>query len=411
MGAPAAPEVSEVLEALEATLPEDAPAGHEAWQKVKFTDKRAGPYSYFYFGSQRFQTTLKSCLTEQALLRVTRACYVKFSEGQPKERVIEFRDQVYDRIKGIPPEKRRRLLEATGAALAAPPAAGAEESKTYATAEGARIADAIASVRRRSANAKASERRRRKRQKQERRLAAGFAVDGAGAERGVDDEPERVAKAKAKDKAKGEGEPGGGSAQPAGREDAPEGHEAWSKVRFAPSTNSVKLNLGTLKLNLAFQTTVIACGGSRDEAERVARLCWVKFAEGASRDEVVAYRQALYDALAQGARAGAAPARAAAGAGAHAGDEVADLEAAKRDLKAQGRLEGSLLVEGRSAERKNASINGLYARRAADQDGHGAYEKVGADAAARPRFLYYCREKSRWKIDCNIRAKRAASRT
>jgi len=81
---------------------------------------------------------------------------------------------------------------------------------------------------------------------------------------------------------------------------------------------------------------------------------------------------------------------------------VADLEAAKRDLKAQGRLEGSLLVEGRSSEKKNASINGLYARRAADHDGHGAYEKVGADAAVRPRFLYFWREKSRWKIDNKI---------
>ncbi|CAK0838503.1 unnamed protein product [Prorocentrum cordatum] len=55
-----------------------------------------------------------------------------------------------------------------------------------------------------------------------------------------------------------------------------------------------------------------------------------------------------------------------------------------------------------SSEKKNASINGLYARRAADHDGHGAYEKVGADAAVRPRFLYFWREKSRWKIDNKI---------
>ncbi|CAK0838505.1 unnamed protein product [Prorocentrum cordatum] len=92
---------AEVLEALEAVLPEDAPAGHEAWQKVKFTSTHSWPHSRFYFGTQRFQATLGNCLTEQATQRVARACYVRFSDGDPQEKVAEFRNQIYAKIKGI----------------------------------------------------------------------------------------------------------------------------------------------------------------------------------------------------------------------------------------------------------------------------------------------------------------------
>ncbi|CAK0822705.1 unnamed protein product, partial [Prorocentrum cordatum] len=123
MDVPVAPDL------LEAVLPEDAPAGHEAWQKIKYNLTHSSPYCFFKFESQRFQTTLAACLTKEAMLRVARACYVKFSDGEPRERVLEFRDQIYAGIKELrpgrggdapagPPKKRRRA-----AATAEPPGA------------------------------------------------------------------------------------------------------------------------------------------------------------------------------------------------------------------------------------------------------------------------------------------------
>ena len=48
-------------------------------------------------------------------------------------------------------------------------------------------------------------------------------------------------------------------------------------------------------------------------------------------------------------------------------------------------------------------VNGVYARRAEEPDGRGAYEKVGVEND--PRFLYYCSENARWKIDDRMRSK------
>ncbi|CAK0905697.1 unnamed protein product [Prorocentrum cordatum] len=370
MDPPVAPEL------LEAVLPEDAPAGHEAWQNCKHDRKNTSQaLCYFKFGSQRFQATLACCLTEEAMLRVTRACYVQFARGEPKERVLEFRNEIYAKIKGLkrgragdapagPPEKRRRTAAANGSA-AAPPAAGAEEGADV-PAPGAAPA---------------------------RSPPAGSPLGEA---------PRSVLGPVGCDAA---------LAATAASEDAPPGHEAWSRIHYERSRGLVRLHLRILRRPglERYTTTVKACGGSEEEAMRIARLCWVKFAEGASKEEVSVYRQGLYDAVAPrvaGAPAGEPPARKVARRGA-AMSEAAALEAAKLELKTQGRLEGALLVEGRSSEKKNASINGLYARRPADYDGYGAYEKVGADAAIRPRFLYFWREKSRWKIDCKIPSRRS----
>ena len=43
-----------------------------------------------------------------------------------------------------------------------------------------------------------------------------------------------------------------------------------------------------------FQTTQGAAGGSILEAERIARLCWEKFEKGAKKDDVINYRNSLY---------------------------------------------------------------------------------------------------------------------
>ena len=139
-----------MLEALEAVLPEDAPPGHEAWRKVQYrisNDPGRSPFAHFTIGSHRFQATLSSCITEQALLRMTRACYVRALDGQPKESVLEFRNQIFKRIKEIktggdgdapaePSRKKMRTLVETGSPHVVPPTAGAEEG-TDAAASGA----------------------------------------------------------------------------------------------------------------------------------------------------------------------------------------------------------------------------------------------------------------------------------
>ncbi|CAK0795463.1 unnamed protein product, partial [Prorocentrum cordatum] len=100
----------QILEALGAVLPEDAPAEHDAWHKVTFSSKHPARCAIKLRGVQ-CQTTLAACLTEEATLRVARACYVKLSAGESKEQVIKFRDEIYASIKGImgiteaPPER------------------------------------------------------------------------------------------------------------------------------------------------------------------------------------------------------------------------------------------------------------------------------------------------------------------
>jgi len=47
----------------------------------------------------------------------------------------------------------------------------------------------------------------------------------------------------------------------------------------------------------AFQTTQGAAGGSILEAERIARLCWVKLNSGASKEDALEYRNRLYKKL------------------------------------------------------------------------------------------------------------------
>ncbi|CAK0822706.1 unnamed protein product, partial [Prorocentrum cordatum] len=109
--------------------------------------------------------------------------------------------------------------------------------------------------------------------------------------------------------------PGGPASEAAETEDAPAGHAAWGKVLYEPSRATVRLYLKSLGLPGGverYTTTAKACGGSAEEALRVARLCWVRFSEGATREEVNAYRQRLYDAIASrgaGAPAGEPPAR------------------------------------------------------------------------------------------------------
>ncbi|CAK0852945.1 unnamed protein product [Prorocentrum cordatum] len=400
----------EALEALEAVLPEDAPAGHAAWERVVLDS--AGKRSKFRVGPHSFQATLGCCLTEAATLRVARALFVKASSGESKERVGEFRDEVYARIRGIrgarggdgPAAPPVGIVGAAGAGGGAGAGVGPLGAAPSGSPPG------------RSPQARPD------------------GQQGAPVRGPSDSPPGDVPVARPA------GSPlvrGASAAPPAATgEDAPEGHEAWGKTWYERRKGVVCLSLGALGVRRAdgspvwFQTTVSACGGSVEEAQRVARLCYLRFAEGAGPEEVKAYRKALYGAL-RGAAAGpAAPAgeaaarrgkrRAARALGAEGGaaeqkrrfqdgalkekrarlDEGAPGATRSGWLRTQGCPEGSLLVEGRSPGKKNASINGVYARRAEGFGGHWAYEKVGSATA--PRFLYYWAEKSRWKIDSRL---------
>jgi len=80
--------------------------------------------------------------------------------------------------------------------------------------------------------------------------------------------------------------------------DAPEGHVAFKKVRYRKlrdgAQNACVFIFPVGGKNVQFQTTTRACGDSREIAEKIARLCYLKFETGAAKEEVFRYRDALY---------------------------------------------------------------------------------------------------------------------
>jgi len=81
--------------------------------------------------------------------------------------------------------------------------------------------------------------------------------------------------------------------------DAPEDNEAWQRCR---ATLKHKNPLVCFQYQVeggpkvAFQTTVKAAGSIMN-AERIARLCWIKFEQGICKDAVLAYRSELYKGM------------------------------------------------------------------------------------------------------------------
>jgi len=78
------------------------------------------------------------------------------------------------------------------------------------------------------------------------------------------------------------------------------------------------------------------------------------------------------------------------------------LSAVFDKLHAEGRFEGALQLEGRTQEKKNASVNGIYAALPELFGGSIAYEKVSDHDAEQRRVLYYHAEKKRWKVSESI---------
>jgi hypothetical protein len=87
-----------------------------------------------------------------------------------------------------------------------------------------------------------------------------------------------------------------------GGEDVPLDHVAWDICRTYPSEKYppvsfyVEFEDGR---KIPLQTTTQAAGGNILEAERIARLCYVKMEKGFSKDAVIEYRNQLYKKLPQ----------------------------------------------------------------------------------------------------------------
>jgi len=88
-------------------------------------------------------------------------------------------------------------------------------------------------------------------------------------------------------------------------EDAPPDHIAHVKVKY----NGTHTNpLVSFRFEgVPFQTTVAAAGGSRWAAEVIARACWLRFEMGASKDEVLSFRNECYVRLSTGPSAAKRP--------------------------------------------------------------------------------------------------------
>lgn len=84
-------------------------------------------------------------------------------------------------------------------------------------------------------------------------------------------------------------------------EDVQDDSEAWAACRVNLSGNSPIVTFhyeDKTGKKSAFQTTVKASGESILEAERVARLCWVRLKKGARKEDVIEYRKKLYQTCA-----------------------------------------------------------------------------------------------------------------
>lgn len=219
----------------------DAPEGHEAWNKVKMRMNPVTGVPNFQFHFQNalgekiaFQTTTTAAGgSEDMAQRIARLCYIRFSEGHDKAGVTAYRDELYAKLRGAKPSPQIRLGSA----------ADSKKSSSAATEPAALpLAEST------PASAKVTE-------------SARLPIDDIG--------------------------------------DAPEGHEAWDKIQTGFRTGTTipeyRFNFkNALGERVAFQTTVLASGGSEQMAQRIARLCYIRFTQGYDKSNVIAYRDELY---------------------------------------------------------------------------------------------------------------------
>jgi len=75
-------------------------------------------------------------------------------------------------------------------------------------------------------------------------------------------------------------------------EDAPPGHIAWEKMNCNDKIIQFTFHKGSGK---RMQLNIRTCNNSREDAERICRLCYIQFQEGRSKKEVMEYRNRLLE--------------------------------------------------------------------------------------------------------------------
>lgn len=220
---------------------------------------------------------------------------------------------------------------------------------------------------------------------------------------------------------------------PPGQEDAPPGHISFAKVRYREQTKVYEntgqqfdSSLATFRLKspdgttVNFQTT-LGRTGSKEQCLRIARLCWLEFEKGKSKEEVTVFRNAEYEKLEKqgivaskgkedvdkvGKKSSSSkssattklpPEKKRKKANGLEGSGLQDLLKKVKDL---GRLQGAVQLGGRNTAKQAASINGIYTSISGGLGGFPAYERFVQDGedARNKRFLFYSSEQQRWKV-------------
>lgn len=81
-------------------LPEDAPAGHEAWERVRLCRSNEVSMFRYTLGDTdiHFQVTEKKVGSALAAQRLARSCYMRFEAGQSKDDILAWRNEVYAQV-------------------------------------------------------------------------------------------------------------------------------------------------------------------------------------------------------------------------------------------------------------------------------------------------------------------------
>mmetsp|Transcript_10222 Transcript_10222/g.28555 ORF Transcript_10222/g.28555 Transcript_10222/m.28555 type:complete len:908 (-) Transcript_10222:94-2817(-) len=330
-------EEAQAEEAPAAAPEHDAPEGHPAHTEVKTEDQEAS-FEYAPSGGATvtFRTNAQACGNSLAEAeRISRLCYMRFQEGMSEQEVLYYRNCLLSGCSFLLAPRRRLCRKASADSPTTASAAPVKQLAAPATSSSpaaARAAEASAAVHPTTAAAPAGAEDREEPARTAKRppgrprkrqlfggpraaSSAAAAPEGAGvaADAGQPEGEAAVRGAAAADAAAGGGSsappletraasmrligsarkrPGLGK-KPETPEDAPEGHAAHVKVRAKNGVVSFKFESAEGEVH--FQTTMRACGSSLADAERICRLCFVKFEEGLTKEEVLRYRNRLYE--------------------------------------------------------------------------------------------------------------------
>ena len=193
--------------------------------------------------------------------------------------------------------------------------------------------------------------------------------------------------------------------------DAPEGHAAWTRCYYSEKKGTATVSLPPPS-KLYFQVTAKACNFSEFDCLRVARLCYMRLTDGASKEEVTAFRNECYRRCVTGGQEPETQKRKHDDVDQVAPDEkrqkienrppdrpIDEHTADVNKLHAEGRLAGSIIVSGRGLEKKNPSINGIYVPLAEAYRDTVAYESYPTAEGAKKKFIFYSDKKANWRIN------------